>query len=105
MDKEKIEKKGRVEHDMAPVRDDLADSLAETLNKINEGKVAFFLDAQEDPSQILDWVSTGNSMLDLACSNRPNGGFPCGRIIELTGLESSGKSLLGAHILAEIQKK
>ena len=105
MDKEKIEKKGRVEHDMAPVRDDLADSLAETLNKINEGKVAFFLDAQEDPSQILDWVSTGNSMLDLACSNRPNGGFPCGRIIELTGLESSGKSLLGAHFLAEIQKK
>jgi recombination protein RecA len=106
MEKEKTEKKPRIEHELTSVRDDLAISLAETLNKVNGGdKVAFFLDAQEDPSQILDWVSTGNSLLDLACSNRPNGGFPCGRIVELTGLESSGKSLLGAHFLAEIQRK
>jgi recombination protein RecA len=100
-----MEKKKKIEHEIETVRDDLAVQLAESLNKVNDGKVAFFLDAQEDPSQILDWVSTGNSMLDLACSNRPNGGFPCGRIIELTGLESSGKSLLGAHFLAETQKK
>ena len=99
------EKKKRIENEMDSSRDDLATSLAESLNKVNDNKVAFFLDAQEDPSQILDWVSTGNSMLDLACSNRPNGGFPCGRIIELTGLESSGKSLLGGHFLAETQKK
>ena len=106
MEKEKTEKKPRIEHELTSVRDDLAESLAETLNKVNGGnKVAFFLDAQEDPSQILDWVSTGNSLLDLACSNRPKGGFPCGRIVELTGLESSGKSLLGAHFLAEIQRK
>jgi recombination protein RecA len=105
MEKEKTEKKGRIEHEMAPVRDDLAVTLADTLNKMNGGKVAFFLDAEEDPSQIVDWVSTGNSLLDLACSNRPNGGFPCGRIVELTGLESSGKSLVGAHFLAEVQKK
>jgi recombination protein RecA len=44
-------------------------------------------------------------MLDLAISNKPNGGVAVGRITELNGLESSGKSLLGAHILAETQKK
>ncbi len=44
-------------------------------------------------------------MLDLAISNRPYGGFPVGRITEITGLEASGKSLLAAHTLAETQKK
>ena len=44
-------------------------------------------------------------MLDLAISNRPHGGFPVGRITEITGLEASGKSLLAAHALAETQKK
>jgi len=44
-------------------------------------------------------------MLDLAISNRPDGGIAVGRITELNGLESSGKSLLGAHMLAETQKK
>jgi recombination protein RecA len=44
-------------------------------------------------------------MLDLAISNKPNGGFPVGRITEITGLEASGKSLLAAHTLAETQKK
>jgi len=44
-------------------------------------------------------------MLDLAISNRPFGGFPVGRITEITGLEASGKSLLAAHTLAETQRK
>ena len=44
-------------------------------------------------------------MLDLAISNRQNGGIAVGRITEINGLDSSGKSLLGAHILAETQKK
>jgi recombination protein RecA len=44
-------------------------------------------------------------MLDVAVSNRPFGGFPIGRITEITGLEQSGKSLLSAHVLAETQKQ
>ena len=44
-------------------------------------------------------------MLDLAISNRTNGGgFPVGRITEITGLEASGKSLLAAHALSEYTK-
>ena len=89
------------------VHDNLADTLLESLNKENKdgGKIAFFLNDEEDPSQIVDWVSTGNSMVDLDISNRPHGGVPVGRITELTGLEASGKSLMGAHLLAETQKK
>lgn len=72
------------------VKDELADSLVEALNKESKdkGKIAFFLTDEEDPSQITDWISTGNSMLDLAISNRPNGGIPSGRISEITGLEA-----------------
>jgi recombination protein RecA len=87
------------------VRDDLAATIIEKLNKDSkEGKIAFFMDST-DESAPMEWTSTGNSMLDLAISNRSNGGFPSGRIVEITGLESSGKSLLGAHFLAETQKK
>ena len=88
-------------------RDELAGVLADTLNKqFKDMKVAYFLDGSDTtPTDIKDFVSTGSTMLDLAISNKPNGGIAVGRITELNGLESSGKSLIGAHILAETQKK
>ena len=88
--------------------DDLASILADSLNKQNkEGKIAYFLtgDGGDAPTNVKDWLSTGNAMLDVAISNRPYGGLPVGRITEITGLEQSGKSLLSAHLLAETQKK
>lgn len=91
------------------VQDELASVLASNLNKkfkSSNYKVAYFLDGDEQaPSDVNEWISTGCSMLDLAISNRPNGGLPVGRIIEITGLEASGKSLLAAHALADTQKK
>ena len=89
------------------VKDDLAGVLADSLNKkFKDYKVAYFLDgAQETPTDIKEFISTGSTMLDLAISNRPNGGIAVGRITELNGLESSGKSLVGAHLLSETQKK
>tara|TARA_R110001583_G_scaffold55991_2_gene169699 strand:+ start:1251 stop:2375 length:1125 start_codon:yes stop_codon:yes gene_type:complete len=88
-------------------RDELSALLADNLNKKFKGnKVAYFLDGSEQtPTDLTEWVSTGDDMLDLAISNRPNGGFPVGRIVEVTGLEASGKSLLAAHTLANTQKK
>jgi len=89
-------------------KDDLASILADSLNKQNkEGKIAYFLtgDGGDAPTNVKDWLSTGNAMLDVAISNRPYGGLPVGRITEITGLEQSGKSLLSAHLLAETQKK
>ena len=89
------------------VKDDLAGVLADSLNKkFKDYKVAYFLDGvQETPTDIKEFISTGSTMLDLAISNRPDGGIAVGRITELNGLESSGKSLIGAHLLAETQKK
>lgn len=89
--------------------DDLALTLADSINKQFKGqnyKTAFFLAGDNDaPTNVHEWISSGCSMLDLAISNRPKGGFPVGRITEITGLEASGKSLLAAHTLAETQKK
>jgi recombination protein RecA len=91
------------------LQDNLAGVLAENLNKkfkASNHKVAYFLDGDTDsPSDVNEWISTGSTMLDLAIANRPNGGFPVGRITEITGLEASGKSLIAAHALANTQKK
>jgi recombination protein RecA len=89
------------------VKDDLAGVLADSLNKkFKDYKVAYFLDGTDNtPTDIKEYISTGSTMLDLAISNRPDGGIAVGRITELNGLESSGKSLVGAHLLAETQKK
>jgi recombination protein RecA len=99
-------KKGKSKNELEDV---LANTLADSINKQFKGqalKTAFFLDGDDDsPSNVKEWISSGCDSLDLAISNRPNGGFPVGRITEITGLEASGKSLLAAHTLAETQKK
>ena len=91
------------------LEDSLASTLADSINKQFKGqalKTAFFLEGDADsPSNVSEWISSGCDMLDLAISNRPNGGFPVGRITEVTGLEASGKSLLVSHVAAETQKK
>ena len=88
-------------------KDSLALDLADSLNSKFKGqKVAYFLDGKhQTPTDVTDFISTGASMLDLAISNQANGGIAVGRITEINGLSSTGKSLLGAHILSETQKK
>lgn len=89
-------------------RDELAEVIAESLNKTfkEDGQVAYFLDGGEDtPTDFTDFISTGATMLDIAVANRPHGGIAVGRITELTGLEGSGKSLVGASMIADTQKR
>jgi recombination protein RecA len=98
---------------MAKTKNDLTDELggliAETINKQFKSqnlKTAYFLEGDDDaPTIVKEWVSTGSTILDLAISNRKWGGFPVGRVCEITGLEQSGKSLLAAHTLLNTQKK
>jgi recombination protein RecA len=89
--------------------DELGSSIADTINKQFKSqnlKTAYFLEGDEDaPTIVKEWISTGSTILDLAISNRKNGGFPVGRVCEITGLEQSGKSLLAAHTLLSTQKR
>lgn len=103
----KKNKSVHVEADNSAEREELLSSLVDEINKSSKdkGKTAYLLDEQEDPSSVSDWISTGSSILDLAISNRPNGGLPVGRMVEFTGLEGTGKSLVSAHIMANTQKK
>ena len=50
----------------------------------------------------IEVVSTGSLTLDIALGV---GGLPRGRVVEIFGPESSGKTTLALHVLAEIQKK
>lgn len=89
-------------------RDELATLISKNLSKTFKDSVGaiWYLDGPEDsPSDVIDWISTGSSLLDLAISNRPHGGIPVGRITEFTGLEGSGKSLVAAHALVDTQRK
>ena len=84
-------KSKKVEYEADGDNEQLVRSIAEMINKsISDGtNVAFVLgdESDEDPSKIIDWVPSGNDELDLAMSNRPNGGYPVGRITEITGQE------------------
>ena len=87
------------------IEEDLADYVNGIFKKSTD-KVAYFLDGSDsNPSDISDWVSSGNDMLDIAISNRKNGGFPVGRITEISGMEASGKSLLACHAMKSTQEK
>jgi recombination protein RecA len=50
----------------------------------------------------IEAVSTGSLGLDIALGI---GGLPKGRVIEIFGPESSGKTTLALHVIAEVQKK
>ncbi len=56
----------------------------------------------DSPIEEIDAISTGSLGLDLALGV---GGLPRGRIIEIYGPESSGKTTLTLHAIAEAQKK
>jgi len=56
----------------------------------------------DNPIEELEVISTGSIGIDLAIGV---GGFPRGRVVEIYGPESSGKTTLAIHAIAEAQKK
>ena len=66
------------------------------------GKGSIMKLGQHDPAVDMPSISTGSLGLDLALGI---GGLPKGRIVEIYGPESSGKTTLALHVIAEAQKK
>jgi recombination protein RecA len=85
--KEKIEK------------ENLKEAIEEIKQKFGEGAI---LKLKEVKPTSVDVISTGSISLDLALGV---GGLPRGRVIEIYGPESSGKTTIALHVIAEAQKK
>ncbi len=77
----------------------LDDTLKAIQTKFGEGAIMKFGDS---PKVDINTIPTGSIGLDMALGV---GGIPRGRIIEIFGPESSGKTTLSLHIVAEAQKK
>ena len=92
-----------LEVNMSIVRDErekaLNDALAQIQKQFGKGAI---MKLGETSSLNIETISTGSISLDLATGV---GGVPKGRIVEIYGPESSGKTTLTLHIVAEAQKK
>ncbi|MCA9043652.1 MAG: bifunctional adenosylcobinamide kinase/adenosylcobinamide-phosphate guanylyltransferase, partial [Planctomycetaceae bacterium] len=76
----------------------LQNALGQISKSFGDGAIMRLADAASQP---IEGISTGSLSLDLALGGS---GFPRGRIIELFGPESSGKTTLALHAVANAQK-
>ncbi|WP_349237279.1 recombinase RecA [Bosea sp. ASV33] len=83
---------------------DKAKALDAALSQIERafGKGSIMRLGKNSPSIEIETISTGSLGLDIALGV---GGLPRGRVIEIYGPESSGKTTLALHTIAEAQKK
>jgi recombination protein RecA len=77
----------------------IEDTIKEIKTKFGEESI---MKLGERPRVDVDAISTGSIGLDWALGI---GGLPRGRIVEIFGPESSGKTTLSLHVIAEAQKK
>jgi recombination protein RecA len=77
----------------------LAAALAQIEKQFGKGAIMKMGEAEID--EAIQVVSTGSLGLDMALGV---GGLPRGRVVEIYGPESSGKTTLCLHVVAEIQK-
>lgn len=77
----------------------LASAMTQIERNFGKGSI---MRMDEDAVLDIDGISTGAISLDLALGGK---GLPKGRVIEIYGPESSGKTTLTLHVVAEIQKQ
>ena len=83
---------------------DFTSDLIQALNKEHGTRVAYNLSQDESPTHVKRWISTGSKLLDYICSNRNDGGLPEGRIVEIFGPPSIGKSHIATQIARTTQQ-
>lgn len=84
--------------------DDMMASLIKDLNKEFGVRVAYNLSEMDAPTVVKRWIDTGSIQLNYAIRNATDGGYPEGRIIEISGAPSIGKSHLAYHAASIAQK-
>lgn len=87
---------------MATEENDKLKALKLTIDKLDKtfGKGSV-MKLGDNPAEPIDTISSGSIGLDLALGI---GGYPRGRVVEIYGPESSGKTTLAIHAIAEAQK-
>lgn len=80
-------------------KNDLKEVMAEIKQRFGEGAI---MKLEETRAVNVDTISTGSISIDTALGVR---GVPRGRVTEIYGGESTGKTTLALHILAEAQKQ
>ena len=59
---------------------------------------------EDNPTEVEEWIPTGSRWLDsIVCRGRL-AGIPVGKVIEIAGLEATGKSYMAAQVAANAQK-
>ena len=89
---------------MSKERDEKLKALQLTVDRLEKtyGKGSIMKLGDKPVLDEVDSISTGSISLDMALGI---GGFPKGRVVEIYGPESSGKTTLAIHAIAECQKK
>ncbi len=101
--KTKAEKEAKETKEEAAIREGKDKALKMALDKIEKDFGKGSIMRLGDKSSVnVDCIQTGALALDIALGV---GGVPRGRVIEIYGPESSGKTTLAQHIVAEAQKK
>lgn len=77
--------------------------LRSLINKASGMEVAYNL-KDENPTEVKEWIPTGSRWLDSIICRGKLAGIPIGKISEIAGLESTGKSFMAAQIAGNAQR-
>ena len=86
------------------IDDKFTDEMISALNKEFGVRIAYNLSKVEAPTIVKGYISSRSIFLDYIISNRKGGGYPGGRIIEIAGLPSTGKSHLAYEAARPVQE-